>query len=403
MQKKFSFKNNRLAKTIVFSGSVLIIVAFVILRYEGFLAAVSMLMSILRPVIIGCVIAFALNRPINFFHWKFRRLFFGIRQKISSKRKKSASKANLKSSGRAGFICSCIMVYLLMFAVIIGILGFIIPQLADSITLFSDNFASYANNIIDFVESNKGRIDYVMKYVDLESVMENAKTKLMSLTNHIPDVIETTFDITSGIIGGIIDILLGLVFSIYILLDKQNLKKQARVIAKSLVKNKYDKFEKIVKMAYDAFSNFISGQLIEAVILGVLCFIGMTIFKFEYAPLISVIIGITNMIPIVGPILGTVPGALILLMVNPIKALWFVVFIIIIQQIDSNIIYPKVVGSSIGLPGLWVLFAITFGGGIGGVLGMILAVPIASILYACLQEKVKLEEDREAAIKKAEN
>ena len=121
----------------------------------------------------------------------------------------------------------------------------------------------------------------------------------------------------------------------------------------------------------------------------------MKIFRFDYAPLISVIIGITNMIPIVGPILGTIPGALILLMVNPIKAVWFVVFIIIIQQIDSNLIYPKVVGNSIGLPGLWVLFAITVGGGLWGILGMIVGVPLVSILYAVILEKIKREEARE--------
>ena len=396
MQKKFSFKNNRLAKTIVFSGSALIIVAFVILRYEGFFSIVSLLLSILRPVIIGGVIAFALNRPINFFHQKFRRIFFGMRQKISSKRKKAAPKKNLQSSGRAGFICSCITVYLLMFAAIVGIICFIVPQIADSATLFRDNFSVYADNVMNFVESNKFRIDYIMDKVDLDAILENAKSKLMELTNHIPDVVGATVDITSGIIGGIVDVFIGLVFSLYILMDKVNLKKQARVITKSILKTKYYGFEKIVKLAYSAFSNFISGQLIEAIILGVLCFIGMSVFGFEYAPLISVIIGITNIIPIVGPILGTVPGALILLMINPIRALWFVVFIIIIQQIDSNIIYPKVVGSSIGLPGLWVLFAITVGGGLGGVLGMILAVPIASILYACLQEKVRLEEAKEA-------
>ncbi len=396
MQKKFSFKNNRLAKTIVFSGSALIIVAFVILRYEGFFSIVSLLLSILRPVIIGGVIAFALNRPINFFHQKFRRIFFGMRQKISSKRKKAAPKKNLQSSGRAGFICSCITVYLLMFAAIVGIICFIVPQIADSATLFRDNFSVYADNVMNFVESNKFRIDYIMDKVDLDAILENAKAKLMELTNHIPDVVGATVDITSGIIGGIVDVFIGLVFSLYILMDKVNLKKQARVVTKSILKTKYYGFEKIVKLAYSAFSNFISGQLIEAIILGVLCFIGMSVFGFEYAPLISVIIGITNIIPIVGPILGTVPGALILLMINPIRALWFVVFIIIIQQIDSNIIYPKVVGSSIGLPGLWVLFAITVGGGLGGVLGMILAVPIASILYACLQEKVRLEEAKEA-------
>ena len=185
---------------------------------------------------------------------------------------------------------------------------------------------------------------------------------------------------------------MGIVFSVYILLDKQRLKKNAKTIAKLVFKSKYNRLEKIMTLAYDTFANFISGQLTEAVILGIMCFIGMSIFRFDYAPLISVIIGITNMIPIVGPILGTIPGAFIQLLVDPIKAVWFVVFIIVIQQIDSNLIYPKVVGNSIGLPALWVLFAITVGGGIGGVLGMILGVPIVSILYALIGEKIRKSE-----------
>ncbi len=392
MQKKFSFKTNRLAKTIVFSGAVLIIVAFVILRYDGFFAIISKVANIFRPIIIGGVIAFALNRPINFFHGKYRTLFFSVKQKIGAKRKKNSPKRNLKSSGRAAFICSCITTYIILLAIITGIIGFIVPQISESITLFTSNFNDYANNFIKFVESNKFRIDYVADKIDLDEVVVKVREKLMELPEYIPTVLSKTFDITSGIIGGVIDFFLGFVFSIYILMDKQNLKKQSRILTKSLLKAKYERFERIIKMSYDAFSNFLSGQLIEAVILGVLCFIGMKICRFEYAPLISVIIGLTNMIPIVGPILGTIPGALILLMVNPIKSLWFVVFIIIIQQIDSNLIYPKVVGNSIGLPGLWVLFAITVGGGLWGILGMIIGVPLVSILYAIMMQKIKDEE-----------
>lgn len=399
MQKKFSFKNNRLAKTIVFSGAVLIIIAFVILRYEGFFSAVSTVTHIFRPIIIGGIIAFALNKPVNFFHAKYRILFFSIKQKMSRKKKTYAPKQNVKASGKTAFICSCVTTYLIMIAAIAGIICFIVPQLANSVSLFSNNFNSYADNLINFVETNKFRINYIMDKIDLNEVMDKIREKLMELPEHIPTVLSKTFDITSGIIGGVVDLFIGFVFSVYILADKQNLKKQAKLLTKSFLKDKYAGFEKIIKLSYDAFSNFISGQLIEAFILGILCFVGMTILRFDYAPLISVIIGITNMIPIVGPILGTIPGALILLMVNPMKAVWFVVFIIIIQQIDSNLIYPKVVGNSIGLPGLWVLFAITIGGGLWGILGMIVGVPLASILYAVMLERIENEEKKEKAAK----
>ena len=400
MQKKFSLKNNRLAKTIILSGAILIIVAFVILRYEGFFSIISKVINIFRPIIIGGVIAFALNRPINFFHAKYRTLFFWLGEKLGAKRKNRRRKS-ANNTGRASFICSCVTTYIILIAIIVGIIWFIVPQISESISMFSANFNDYTNNLINFFESNKFRLDYLMDKIDLGDMLEKVKEKISELPEYIPTVLAKTMDITSGIIGTVVDTVVGFVFSIYILMDKQNLKRHARILTKSMLKHRYNRFERIIRMAYDAFSNFLSGQLMEAVILGILCFFGMTIFRFDYAPLISVIIGITNMIPIVGPILGTIPCALILLMVNPIKAVWFVVFIIIIQQIDSNLIYPKVVGNSIGLPALWVLFAITVGGGLWGILGMIVGVPLVSILYAVMRQKVHEEEENERISEKS--
>ncbi|MGN1480545.1 AI-2E family transporter [Porcipelethomonas sp.] len=393
MQKKFSFKNNRLAKTIVCSGLILIVSAFIIIRYEGFFSAVSKVLNIFRPVIIGGVIAFALNRPMNFFHVKYRQIFAAV--KNSFRKKKYGKKVHMVS-GKAPFIMACITTYLVMFAIIIGIVCFIVPQISESVVLFGENFSGYANNLMNFIESNRFNITaFIDDKIDLNKLVEKADDIISNITDYIPNFLSKTVDITSSIINGTIDVVVGLVFSVYILLDKQRLKKSAKILTKIILKNKYEKFEKIITLGYDTFSNFISGQLMEAVILGVLCFVGMTIFGFDYAPLISVIIGITNMIPIVGPIFGTIPGAFIQLLVNPIKAVWFVVFIIVIQQIDSNLIYPKVVGNSIGLPALWVLFAITVGGGIGGVLGMVLGVPIVSIIYTLVKEKIRDAENGE--------
>ncbi len=401
MQKKFSLKNNRLAKTIVFSGSILIIVAFIILRYEGFLEMLSTIFSILRPIIIGCIIAFALNRPLNFFHVRFRKLLAMIK---NSFRGKKHTKKIFLASGKIPFILACVTTYLVTFAVLIAIVLFIIPQIADSFTLFSNNVNGYIDNLTIFIETHKLTAEnFLGMELNIPQLLDDAfiklKEEISGLIDYIPSVLGTAVDITSGIIGVVIDIVLGLVFSLYILLDKRSLKKNAKLMTQILIKGeKYKKFEKIVQMAYNSFSNFISGQFIEAVILGVLCFIGMSIFGFDYAPLISVIIGITNMIPIAGPIIGTIPGALILLLVNPIDAVWFVVFIIIIQQIDSNIIYPKVVGNSVGLPALWVLLAITIGGGLGGVVGMILGVPVLSVFYALLGERLDEEENKNIKI-----
>ncbi len=397
MKNKFSFKNNRLAKTIVISGSILIIVAFVILRYEGFFGMLSGILSVFRPIIIGCVIAFALNRPMNFFHIQYRKLFAAVINSVNQKRNKNRKKVKL-ATGKAPFIAACVTTYLLTIAFLAAIICFVIPQITDSITLFGDNVNGYLANFEKFIDSHKNGFETFLgekiNFAELiDKIISKVKDEIINLSDYIPDVLMKTMDITSGIIGVVVDIIIGIVFSIYILLDKQNLKKNARVITQMIIKGeKYNKFEKILKIAYETFSNFISGQLVDAFLLAILCFIGMTIFGFDYAPLISIIIGITNMIPVAGPIIGTIPGAAILLLVNPIDAVWFVVFVIVIQQIDSNLIYPKVVGNSVGLPSLWVLFAITIGGGLAGVMGMVLGVPILSIIYALVNEKLSEEE-----------
>lgn len=404
MQKKFSFKNNRLAKTIVISGSILIIVAFVILRYEGFFGMVSTILRVFRPVIIGCIIAFTLNRPLNFFHIQYRRLFAKV--KYSFRRKRHTKKHEL-ASGKAPFIAACVTTYLITFAFLAAVICFVIPQLADSVTLFKNNVNGYIDNLKSFIDSNKYRFDSIFgQNLNVSEITDNfisnVKDEIINLTHYIPDVLETTLDITSGIIGVIIDIILGVVFSIYILLDKKNLKKNAKLITQLIIKERhYAKFEKIMGIAYDTFSKFISGQLFDALLLAILCFVGMTLCGFDYAILISIIIGMTNMIPVAGPIIGTIPGAAILLLVNPIDAVWFVVFVVVIQQIDSNLIYPRVVGNSVGLPSLWVLFAITIGGGFAGVMGMVLGVPILSIVYALISEKISEEKEKKIDKKKA--
>lgn len=401
-QKKFSLKNNRLAKTIIVSGTVLIIVAFIILRYEGFIGLLSAVLAILRPIIIGCVIAFVLNRPMNFFHARYRTLFNRIKKSLPTKKGKNKER---KSSERPSFIMACITTYLLSLAILVGIVCFIIPQISDSIALFSSNVNGYIENLKNFIDTHKiNDLNGLMGFdIDITQMLDNIVTKIKeevsNLFEYIPSVLMTTLNITSGIISIIVDTVIGLVFSLYILLDKRSLKKNAKALTQLVIKGRhYDKFEKVIKISYRSFSNFISGQFIEAFILGILCFIGMSIFGFEYAPLISVIIGITNMIPIAGPIIGTIPSAAILLLVNPIDAVWFVVFIIVIQQIDSNIIYPKVVGNSVGLPALWVLFAITIGGGLGGVVGMILGVPVLSVVYALVGEKLRDEEAKRESV-----
>ena len=396
---------NRFARMIIFCGIVLIAVTFIILRYEGFLEMIGGLIRIMRPVIIGGVLAFALNRPMNFFHIQYKRLFAWVKNKKQEKCKDRPKKeVHIKplellkvpkkpKTGRAPFVLACVTTYLLTIAILAAIIGFVIPQLYDSVKLFGSNLNTYIGNFREFLENNKQHIERVLgNSIDLADVIEKVAVKfrdfIEDLAKDIPDMLSATIGFTSDIISILIDIIFGIAFSVYILLDKEKLKKNAGILTKIVIREKhYDHFEKIISMAYTTFSNFITGQLIEAAIVGCLCFIGMMIIGLDYAPLISVIVGVTNLIPIAGPIIGTIPGAFILLLINPMDALWFVIYIIIVQQLDCNFIYPRIVGNKVGLPSLWVLFAITLGGGLAGVMGMILGVPILSIIYALLSEK----------------
>jgi len=196
--------------------------------------------------------------------------------------------------------------------------------------------------------------------------------------------------------SGVINLFMGFVFAIYMLLQKEKLIKQFKKLFKAyLPEDKSRKLFYIGTITNDTFKKFFGGQFIEAVLLGILCFIGMTIFKMPYALTISVVIGVTALIPVFGAFFGTIIGAILILAVNPTQAFWFVIYIVVIQQIDGNFIYPKVVGDSVGLPGIWVMLAVIVGGNSLGIVGMLIGVPVASIVYKLVKEYVnrnKIEE-----------
>lgn len=346
-----------------------ILLVFVLWNFRYFLALLSKILMILRPIIIGFVLAFILNKP-------YKRIY-NLYNKIPKKKKTS----ELIS------VLSLATVYLLFFAFIVGVILIVIPQLVSSIEDFGKNINNYLVNFKNTTEKLYSRFN--------ENLPENFNIldKLYGYIEKAPEFLKTlfisAFGFTQSLISMIVDIFLSIIISIYFLTGKDKLILQSRKIIVALFKEKTSKkILNAISVTNDTFSNFVSGQLIDAFILGTLCFIGMNIFKFEYAFLISLLIGLTNIIPIVGPFLGTIPCAFILFLINPIKAFWFVVFIILLQQIDSNIIYPRVVGNKVGLPALWVLVAILIGGGLFGIIGMLVAVPTMSIIYDLTRKKV---------------
>lgn len=367
--------DKRLALTLIFSGAVLILLAFVLMRIESIFGWIGFLLSILRPVFIGVVLTFILYGPTV----RIEQLL-----KKFAKEKKFPCRA-----------VSVLITYICFLGIVAAIIGIVVPSFVTSIDEFSGKFSGYMGNIRHGIENltkllQNSNMDGLMNQMGFSAsdVISQVTSMLSKIPEYLPTLVETIGTWATGLVGILTDIVFGIVFSVYILFGRNRLKRQVNRILKTFCSERsYQKILYYTDLIFQTFSGFVSGQLMEALILGLLCFIGMSILGFQYATMISVVIGVTNIIPILGPIIGTIPGALIYLMIDPWKAIWFVIFVIVIQQIDSNLIYPRVVGSSVGLPAIWILFAVTVGGGLNGVLGMVLGVPIMSLIYTILRER----------------
>lgn len=333
-------------------------------------------LSLVTPFIIGFCIAFVINAILVPIEKLWQKIFKKSKGKIHEKLKRP--------------IC-LILCFLIVISVIFAVFFMIIPELKNTVMSFVEALPGYLtgletniNKLLDFLEGygiNLPEINF-----DIDKVAEMAKTFLMEYGD---SVINQTVNITASIVTLLVNIGLAIVFSFYILYNKETWSRQTKKVTYAVLKKDHaDKFFNIAKISNKTFTNFVTGQLIEAVILGVLCFIGMKIFRFDYAGIISTLIGVTALIPVFGAFFGTAVGAFLLLLVSPMKAFWFVVFIIVLQQIDGNFIYPKVVGKSVGLPGVLVLIAVTIGGGTFGVLGMLFSVPLVSVLYTLCRQIV---------------
>lgn len=357
MNKKL-FKSNILLITY----AVILIVAIV--KIDFILLAFFKFFEILSPICIGIAVAFVLNRPFEF----FKKIF----NKIGKKQVTTMS---------------LVTVYLLLIGILTAIIAFLIPQLVDSLNLFYNSLDKYSGqinsltkNLIEFLNINEFVANNINSFFEkLPQLSSNI------LSGFFPKLI----DITSNAVTSFFNVVFGIILSVYILSDKDRIKRQLLTILYALFPNKaINKVKYLLNISNKTFNLFLIGQLTEAFILGVLCFIGLLIFKFNYPLLISVIVAVTSLIPVAGVIIGAIPSIFILFMAEPIQALWFILFIAILQIVEGNLIYPRVVGDSLGLPPLWVLIAIIIGGGLMGILGILLSVPIISILYQLIKEYI---------------
>ncbi len=331
----------------------------------------GLLLGAAMPLLIGCVIAYIINILMSF----YERHYF-------PKTKKSAlSKSRRPVCMVAAFVTLIAVVVLLINIVVpefISCIQLLIVKLPDTINKLSSNFEN-----INIIPQNLAE---ALGEVDLKSEIE----KIISvLTTGVGNVMYTAINVISSVFSGVVTAVLSVIFAIYLLSGKEKLGNQFERVMKCYMKDKYyTKIKYILSIVNDCFHKYLVGQCTEAVILGTLCTVGMLILGLPYASMIGTLIGFTALIPVAGAYIGAGVGAFMIMTVSPVQAVIFLIYIVVLQQLEGNIIYPRVVGSSMGLPGIWVLVAVTVGGGVMGIPGMLLSVPLFATVYRLIREDV---------------
>ena len=349
---------------------------------------IDWLMALLSPFIVGAVLAFILNVPM--------RAFEGLFKKIKNDR---------------GRRILALTLTLLCFAVVIAaVFMLLLPELRDTILSIGPQLTKLwaylwdtGNDLLQKHPNVRNWLvnNFSLQKFDWSSLVQNV---LNLLGEGLTALVPQAFSAIGALVSGLISAFISVAFAIYALFQKEVLARQGRKILYALLPEKAsDYIIRVLRLSNSTFSNFLSGQCVEVVILGSMFAITMAIFKMPYIPLISVLVAVTAFIPVVGAWVGCIIGAFLIFVGNPSQALWFVVMFIVLQQIENNFIYPRVVGTSIGLSGMWVLVAVAVGGEMIGVVGMFLMIPIASVLYTLIQEAVhKRLENRNIAPEKLE-
>lgn len=357
-------------KDIIIIISYIALVIFALVNFSKIIAFLGKVISIFSPFLLGIILAFVLNVLNNF-----------IEKKIFGKIKPSKIWNKIKRP-----LCITLSL-ILVFLTIFFVMNLLIPQLKNSASLFTDTLPAYKEDIIGILnrfDVDESTVNKVGEYLD-----NFGKVITDYIKGNSKDVITVTTEVATSVINIISKGIITLVFAIYMIAQKETLSRQINKVMKAYLKPKtINKINTVGTLANKTFSNFVTGQCLEALIFGSLVFVGMLIFRFPYASTIGVLLGFTALIPIFGAFIGTAIGFILIMMVSPVKAILFVVFIIVLQQIEGNLIYPRVVGKSIGLPGMWVLLSVTVGGSIGGILGMLIATPLCSLLYALFTKMV---------------
>lgn len=348
------------------------LIIYLALRYIDVVgSAVRYVADLFSPLILGIVLALILNvamRPIE------GHLFV------------KTERPRLKKLRRP---LSIVIAILLVAGIFTFVVCLIVPELIQALSVIGEGLVQLGTRFsrwsseVSFSDTVFGSALKTLN-LDFDSIQEKA---LEWMKTWGPGIMASAAGKIGGIGSSVFNFVVGLVFSIYILYDKENLKKQAgRLIRTWIPKRAADTIIHVADVSNVTFRSFVAGQTTEAVILGTLCMIGMLILRIPFAPMIGALVGVTALIPIFGALIGMVVGAVMIVSVDPVKALIFIVFLLILQQVEGDVIYPRVVGAKMGLPGMWVLAAVTIGGSLGGAIGMLLGVPVFSVIYYLLNE-----------------
>ncbi len=367
-------KNIKKILITVFFSSIIVACVF---NFTGVLDVLTKIYSFISPIILAFCIAFVLNVPFNALENKVFKFMNNAKHKFVRKLRRP--------------ICM-FLTYLLALGIISLLVLVIIPDIIDTVIYIADKLPSFIVSAGDWLTQTLTgfglkKEDIPFLNIDISSLSSTIKNWLSSYSGKI---VGDAVTITTSVISGVFDTVFSLVISVYILAQKEKIGRFVKSVINTFIPENVGKnIYHISNQAADSFSRFIGGQLTESVILGVLCYIGMLIFRFPNAPIISVLICVTSLVPVVGALVGVAIGALLILITNPIKALFFILFIIILQQIEGNIIYPRVVGKAVGLPGIIVISAVLVGGNVGAILGALIAVPLSAMIYALLKEAIQ--------------
>ncbi len=343
------------------------ILSFCILLYcalqnlSAVLNGISVAFSYISPFILGAAIAFVINVPMSF----FERNLFPKAKKLNKIRRPLA------------FIITLLLVILAIAALLVTV----IPELVSTFIALGEKLPSFTDTMLDKLEVLFKNFPVLQEWIaNIETL--DWSSILKSVSSWLSTGVSSTLTIAGNALNGLVSFLIGFVFAIYVLMQKEKLGRQLKLVMYTIFPEKaVDKIIDITNISAKTFSNFLSGQCLEACILGLMFALVMTICRMPYVALISILIAFTALIPLVGAFIGCFVGAFLILMQNPIQAVWFIIIFLILQQIEGNLIYPKVVGNSVGLPAIWVLVVITIGGKFMGIMGMIIMIPISSVLY----------------------